>query len=869
MKPLKPLVFVALGILGAVARLSAANLITNPGFEAANLAGWTTWGSAITQSSEQAHGGSYSCLNTARTASWQGCVQDLTGRLRVGVTYRVEAWMRLRNASSANAQILIKTTYAGADHYASSATVPIANGAWTRLAFSYTHSGTGTIVTYFYAIAGATTVEFFVDDVLLDVAYDPQAVTVDLSATRGAATRRGSGFLFGVSGTEPAAARFEALQPGLVRFDAALGNPNFRGPDTGFASAGFMNRIKATGARMQVIISDEYQWVNNYHNTWGWPGDPAHGGYTSYQLLDLVINNLMDAAAASFPATDGWPIEWDIWNEPDWVTFWGRNQAQFFNTWKHAVEVIRARDPNAVVVGPSAASYNPANNGQFLKAFLLFARDNQVLPNVLSWHNLGNVTNLTPSVTAMRIFMAANNIPVLPIDLNEYIGNQEFTNAARHVTYLTELERAGVRRAAHAVWDEVPGDYWSNGVQPGHLCHLLTRDAAHSARAVWHVYQAYVALAGDLVSVSPSQRIDGLAAIDTNGTVRMVLANDSTTANNAYLTVNRLELLPYYSPTGLARVLVERIPNTGMAALAAPLTVTNMVISLTTNTLVLPLTFGPAEVLLVRIQGLSASWNAAADFTIAGGATGVGPGNVWSYGYANASATQIGFMPFSTPNGFGIAGLEAWQIASADVPAIVRNTTETAIGFIAPGKLMVNPGSDGHIANTEQAVIWWTAPVAGSYECNLNWTFPDTNADGVIATVTRNLNGGGTGGTLLASATLTAANRAASWTQTLGLTPGENLAFAVGPVRSANYGSAGTQIDLGVTRVVAPQPSLSFARSGTSLTLSWPLPTDPAYVLEAAGQPTAGAWTNVPGVAGNRVTVTMAGTRKYFRLRKP
>jgi len=597
---LKEIFAILLGVIGGAVGVSAANLLTNPGFETENLTGWTTWGSAITQTPEQKHGGSYSCLNTARTADWQGCVQDLTGKLTVGVTYRVEAWMRLRNAASASAQILIKTTYGGADHYAASPATLVFNSAWTRLVFSYTHAGSGTIITYFYAVAGQSTVEFFVDDVALEVTYDPQAAVVDLSTNLGPATPRASGFLFGVSDTEPSAARFESLQPGLVRFDAALGNPNFRGTGTGFASPGFMNRIKATGAKMQIVVSDEYQWVNNYHNAWGWPGDPPHDGYDSYQLLDLVINNLLDAAAANFPAAGGWAIEWDVWNEPDWITFWGRSQTQFFNTWQHAVELIRSRDPNAVIVGPSAASYNPGNNGKYLKDFLVFARDRNVLPNVLSWHNLGTVTNLTASVRTMRDFMASNSIPALPIDLNEYVGDQEFTNAARHLSYLVALERAGVRRAAHAVWDEVPNDYWSNGLQPGNLCHLLTRDATHDPRAVWHLYKSYADLAGNLLNLSPSKWINGLGAIDTNGTVRMILGNDSNSTNTANLTVSRLDVLPYY-PQGAMAIMVKRLPNTGSKMLPSPILASHSMVKTSANTLPLPFTFAPGEILLVTL----------------------------------------------------------------------------------------------------------------------------------------------------------------------------------------------------------------------------------------------------------------------------
>lgn len=510
-------------------------------------------------------------------------------------------------------------------------------------------------------------------------------VTVDLSSTGSPVTQRATGFLFGVSGTEPARPYFEPLKPGLVRFDAALGNPNFRGPETGFASSLFMNRIKATGAKMQVIISDEYQWVNNYHNIWGWPGDPASGGYTSFQLLDLVINNLMDAAALSYPASNGWQIEWDIWNEPDYPVFWGRDQAQFFQTWKHAVELIRSRDPNAVIVGPSVSQYNTADSGKYIKDFLIFARDNNVLPNVLIWHDLYDPSNLSSTVADIRNYMAANGIPNLPIDLNEYVGDAEWVKPGKHVRYMAELERAGVRHAAHAVWDEVAGDYWSNGLQPGNLCHLMTLDSGHSPRAAWQLYKAYADLSGTMINVPVSGTIDSLVAKETSGPVRMIFGNDAEVANTSSVTINRLDLLPYFASSGVVRVVVEKILNTGTAMQinTTPVSVTSY--SPGGNSLVIPLSFGAQEILLVRLEDFGSQAAAPASYTIAQGSYGSGTiaGTVSNdNSYLVVKSQTSGTTRYATTD-FTVNGLLAGDVSKLEFVAVTKSTKASTIQKIS------------------------------------------------------------------------------------------------------------------------------------------------------------------------------------------
>jgi hypothetical protein len=65
----------------------------------------------------------------------------------------------------------------------------------------------------------------------------------------------------------------------------------------------------------------------------------------------------------------------------------------------------------------------------------------------------------------------------------------------------------------------------------------------------------------------------------------------------------------------------------------------------------------------------------------------------------------------------------------------------------------------------------------------------------------------------------------------------------------------------------AQRPILSFTRSGTQVTLSWPADAI-GFVLESATVLPAASWTPVPGAANNSVTVDAVSGARFFRLRQ-
>ena len=89
------------------------------------------------------------------------------------------------------------------------------------------------------------------------------------------------------------------------------------------------------------------------------------------------------------------------------------------------------------------------------------------------------------------------------------------------------------------------------------------------------------------------------------------------------------------------------------------------------------------------------------------------------------------------------------------------------------------------------------------------------------------------------------------------------------PASPTSWGTQITLISLATNR-----PSLAIALAGSTVNLSWPLSTDPAYLLQSSTNlSNSASWTtitNVPDVSINQNIVTLAFTNlpAYFRLKK-
>lgn len=578
------------------------NVLVNGDFEKGTTESWSGAGSAsIGINTGEKHGGTYSGYVSGRTDNWHGAwLNGLRTTLVSGKTYRVSLWVKPAGNSALKVQLTTKQTNGGTDSYGPLLQERVcASGEWSELSGGFKYINNNTTALSFYLYCNDDKISsYYVDDAKFVI----DEVTVDLAAQGAPITQKATGFLHGLADMLPTPVHYEALKPRIQRFPAFLGSPNILGAPSGFSAPGYMNRLKAVGARQQIVLSDEYEWFG-HQLSWGWPGDAPHDGKTSYEILDEKIDTLLDYSLANFPASGGWQIEWDLWNEPDNVDFWGRDQAQFFATWKHAYERIRAKDPNAKIVGPSIAYFVtkvvPPVRGGWIKSFLLYAKDpdgnpltnDSVLPDIVSWHEMVNPKEIPEQVKLIRDFMAANGIPNRPIDVNEYQGPGVglTLSPGNTVQFLSQFENTDIRHAIRACWNDNDADNSTNGLYPGRLDNIMTA-SPFQPRAVWHVYNSYAGMSGNKLSVSQGGFLAGFGAADNAaGRATLLVGNDGAQAFTTKLTINNLSQLADFTTAGKVRVRIREIPYSGLNALLAPTEVSSSIATPVNNTLEVPL----------------------------------------------------------------------------------------------------------------------------------------------------------------------------------------------------------------------------------------------------------------------------------------
>ncbi len=93
--------------------------------------------------------------------------------------------------------------------------------------------------------------------------------------------------------------------------------------------------------------------------------------------------------------------------------------AHFMELWRRAVVVLRATDPDPVIVGPSTDGFDWA----YITEFLLYCRDHNVLPDVINWHELtpgSNGSEIPAHHQRLRAWLVTNGINgSLPFAHNE------------------------------------------------------------------------------------------------------------------------------------------------------------------------------------------------------------------------------------------------------------------------------------------------------------------------------------------------------------------------------------------------------------------------------------------------------------------
>jgi len=195
----------------------------------------------------------------------------------------------------------------------------------------------------------------------------------------------------------------------------------------------------------------------------------------------------------------------EIWNEPDGT--WQNSNGSFEEMWKQTYQAIRQADPGEKIIGPCYSWYTDDK----LRNFLKYAKANNCLPDIISWHELSGIAGVSSHLRSYRQIEKSLGIPELPISINEYCDAKHELEGqpGSSARFIGKFERYKVDTAM-ITWWFVP--------HPGRLGSLLATDTAKGAG--WYFYKWYGDMTGDMVNVTPpkddSDLVDGAACVDAS-----------------------------------------------------------------------------------------------------------------------------------------------------------------------------------------------------------------------------------------------------------------------------------------------------------------------------------------------------------------
>ena len=326
-------------------------------------------------------------------------------------------------------------------------------------------------------------------------------LTVDLATGTGALRYGATGFLYGL-GDEgiPNETMLAALKPQVTAQKAPDGLQHPNGDALKIAPM-----FKRAGGRdIQIYMQDIYQ---------SWPYE--NNGIADYLAkVDTMTRKVVaDPYRSSYVYVP--------FNEPDQQWYAG-NVAGLEADWKTVFQKIRSIDSTARIAGPNFSSYRSAD----LLSFLTYAKANGVLPDVMTWHELGNdfFTSWQAHYNDYRSIESSVGITARPITINEYgRSSGDLGVPGNLVQFVAKFEASKVDGCLA---------YWTTA---GGLNDLVTHN--NQATGGWWLYKWYGELTGNTVAVTPpsaSGSLQGLASYDSAKHQARVIFGGNNPATGTY-----------------------------------------------------------------------------------------------------------------------------------------------------------------------------------------------------------------------------------------------------------------------------------------------------------------------------------------------
>ncbi len=341
--------------------------------------------------------------------------------------------------------------------------------------------------------------------------YSAETIQVDFASDQGPALRKASGFHGGWENAIPDK-YIDEIKPRCVR-------------RTGESKT--WDRAKRNGTTV-ILVTGKYGTENDWNS------------------LKSNITNVVNEAKAHRNQVN---IHLDVWNEPDIGEFWKSSKENFFETYKKTYQHIRTLDKDLPISGPSISKYNAG----YLKDFLKFCKANNIVPDILDWHEFDQSKSrqIVNHVEEMKSFMKSEGIPIPKFRSGEMMRQNEDLIPGKIISYFAQIERSDIQWAGKA--------YWRG---KGKMANILTDN--YKPKSAWWTYKGYAAIAGRMVDVKPSASVDGMASYDKErNTASLLLGRFTSGENNVEMKLTGLKSAPNILNGENVFIKMMQIPSSG------------------------------------------------------------------------------------------------------------------------------------------------------------------------------------------------------------------------------------------------------------------------------------------------------------------
>ncbi|PYF99292.1 Ig-like domain (group 4), partial [Georgenia satyanarayanai] len=263
-----------------------------------------------------------------------------------------------------------------------------------------------------------------------------------------------------------------------------------------------------TGGDVYVRTTD---WYRGF--PYQWPGDTPEEKLSGYwevlaDQLDMIgqlePQYLEHIVVEPFNEPEG-----NMFGTGEWSydrTSWLDDPTDYFAAWDHAYAMIREELPGTRISGPNTSILYDQVYG-----WLEHAVEAGTVPDIITWHELSHPQNIRDSVATYRewereIFAGTEYEGTeLPININEYAFNYHTSVPGQMIQWISAIEESKVD-AMIAFWN-LNGNLSDSAVE------------ANRGNGQWWLYNAYAALSGHTVEVTPpspgeNYTLQGVAALD-------------------------------------------------------------------------------------------------------------------------------------------------------------------------------------------------------------------------------------------------------------------------------------------------------------------------------------------------------------------